>query len=164
MHPSKSTGCPHGILRRSLLCLFSLSPPDGDILMTISPLPPMEGPVCPLPLHHDQTVVMGHGSGGRMTHELIQNTFLPHLSSPWNSGNDFAALTLPKNPMSLQCLLSQRIQHLQPVILPRRRHEAGSLWNINDISMSGATPLYLTVDLSWKKDCQYPCWRKSLHP
>lgn len=27
----------------------------------------MEGPVCPLPLHHHTQIVMGHGSGGRMT-------------------------------------------------------------------------------------------------
>ncbi len=31
---------------------------------------------CPLPLPHRQVIVMGHGSGGKMTHDLIKNTFL----------------------------------------------------------------------------------------
>ncbi|MBE0699006.1 MAG: hydrogenase expression/formation protein HypE, partial [Anaerolineaceae bacterium] len=43
--------------------------------------PSMEGPVCPVPLTHGDTIVMGHGSGGRMTQELIQRVFLPYLGS-----------------------------------------------------------------------------------
>ncbi|NMD31249.1 MAG: hydrogenase expression/formation protein HypE, partial [Chloroflexi bacterium] len=87
--------------------------------MTISPLPPMEGPVCPLPLRHDQTVVMGHGSGGRMTHELIQNTFLPHLSSPWNTGNDFAALPLSQESNVPAVLVVSTDSHIvSPLFFP----------------------------------------------
>ena len=115
--------------------------------MTISPLPPMEGPVCPLPLRHDQTVVMGHGSGGRMTHELIQNTFLPHLSSPWNTGNDFAALPLSQESNVPAGLVVSTDSHIvSPLFFPGG--DIGRLavcGTVNDISMSGATPLYLTA-------------------
>ena len=41
-----------------------------------------EGPVCPIPLPHDDRIVMGHGSGGKMTHDLITRLFLPHFDNP----------------------------------------------------------------------------------
>ncbi|HAL15875.1 MAG TPA: hydrogenase expression/formation protein HypE, partial [Anaerolineaceae bacterium] len=54
-------------------------------------IPPLEGPVCALPLRHSEQIVMGHGSGGRMTRDLIEKTFKPFLSSPaLAAGNDFA--------------------------------------------------------------------------
>src|SRR3990172_2401224 len=56
-------------------------------------LPTIEGPVCAVPLRHAEQIVMGHGSGGRMTHDLIEKTFKPFLASdPLAAGNDFAAV------------------------------------------------------------------------
>ncbi len=61
-------------------------------------IPAFEGPVCPVPLHHEEQIVMGHGSGGRMTHELIQRVFLPALGNPTlQAGNDFGQVGLPEN-------------------------------------------------------------------
>jgi hydrogenase expression/formation protein HypE len=61
----------------------------------INNLPVFEGPVCPLPLTHGEQIVMGHGSGGKMTNELIQRVFYPYLNSqPLAEGNDFARLNL----------------------------------------------------------------------
>ena len=37
---------------------------------------------CPLPLSHHKTVVMGHGSGGRLTAQLIHDLFLPAFDNP----------------------------------------------------------------------------------
>ena len=36
-----------------------------------------EGATCAVPLVHDEKIVMGHGSGGRMSLDLIRNAFLP---------------------------------------------------------------------------------------
>ena len=32
---------------------------------------------CPLPIAHRKTIVMGHGSGGRLTAQLVHDLFLP---------------------------------------------------------------------------------------
>ena len=37
-----------------------------------------EGYTCPLPIQPRDTVVMGHGSGGRLSRDLLQRLFLPH--------------------------------------------------------------------------------------
>jgi hypothetical protein len=31
----------------------------------------MQGPVCPVPLSHDQQIVMGHVNGGKISYDLI---------------------------------------------------------------------------------------------
>jgi hypothetical protein len=36
----------------------------------------IEGAVCAPPLTHNEQIVMGHGAGGRMSHQLIQKAFL----------------------------------------------------------------------------------------
>ena len=41
----------------------------------------MQGPVCPLPHQHTETVVIGHGSGGVMTRDLIQHSFFSRLGN-----------------------------------------------------------------------------------
>ncbi len=41
-----------------------------------------EGPVCPVPLAHRERIVMGHGSGGKMSHDLVARLFMPYLGSP----------------------------------------------------------------------------------
>src|SRR6187431_2206147 len=36
----------------------------------------IEGAVCAPPLTHNEQIVMGHGAGGRMSHQLIQKAFV----------------------------------------------------------------------------------------
>jgi len=38
-------------------------------------LPAMQGPICPLPIEHRENIVLGHGSGGQLTNDLIQKGF-----------------------------------------------------------------------------------------
>ena len=52
-------------------------------------LPNLEGAVCPLPNKHQDRIVIGHGSGGKMMADLIKNTFYPPLANPaLLAGND----------------------------------------------------------------------------
>src|SRR5690242_5984738 len=37
---------------------------------------------CPMPLLEQKQIVLGHGSGGKLTAELIQNVFLPAFRNP----------------------------------------------------------------------------------
>jgi hydrogenase expression/formation protein HypE len=51
----------------------------------------IEGAVCAPPLLHNEQIVMGHGAGGRMSHQLIQKAFLPAFQNPaLNTGDDAA--------------------------------------------------------------------------
>jgi hydrogenase expression/formation protein HypE len=103
-----------------------------------------EGPVCPLPLKHYDKIVMGHGSGGRMTQELINLFFLPHLSNPaLLAGNDFAVL---EQRQSGRLVVSTDSHIVSPLKFPGG--DIGRLavcGTVNDISMSGAVPISLTA-------------------
>ena len=39
----------------------------------------LSGWTCPLPLQNYPTIVMGHGSGGKMMNDLIRHMFVPLL-------------------------------------------------------------------------------------
>ena len=41
-----------------------------------------EGLACPLPISMRDTVVLGHGSGGRMSQDLIAGLFYPAFDNP----------------------------------------------------------------------------------
>ena len=54
-----------------------------------------QGASCPLPLTHNDQIVMGHGSGGKMTHDLIRDIFLKSFSETTpNLGDDGAILSI----------------------------------------------------------------------
>lgn len=108
----------------------------------------MEGPVCPLPLRHQTQIVMGHGSGGRMTQELIERVFLPYFSNPaLLEGNDFANLNLPTEKFKEGHLAFSTDSHIvAPLFFPGG--DIGRLaicGTVNDVAMSGARPLALSA-------------------
>jgi hydrogenase expression/formation protein HypE len=108
----------------------------------------MDGAVCPLPLSHSDQIVMGHGSGGRMTNDLIRRVFMPHLSNPTLlAGNDFGRVALPEpaNPDG-HLAVSTDSHIVSPLFFPGG--DIGRLavcGTVNDVAMSGATPLCLTA-------------------
>lgn len=103
-----------------------------------------EGPNCPLPLAHTDRIVMGHGSGGRMTHDLIARHFLPALdNSLLRLGDDAAAVELPPGA---RLAVSTDAHVVAPLFFPGG--DIGRLavcGTVNDVSMLGARPLYLTA-------------------
>jgi hydrogenase expression/formation protein HypE len=104
----------------------------------------MAGPVCPIPLQHEQTIVMGHGSGGKMMNDLIQNSFMPYLTNPiLQAGNDAGYLQLnASTPISI----STDCHVVSPLFFPGG--DIGHLavcGTVNDIAMLGAVPHYLTA-------------------
>jgi hydrogenase expression/formation protein HypE len=113
-----------------------------------STLPSFEGPSCPLPLAHNEQVVMGHGSGGRMTHDLILRVFQAHLSSPeLSAGDDFGSVNLPAlSGLNGRIAISTDSHIVTPLFFPGG--DIGRLavcGTVNDVAMSGAVPLYLTA-------------------
>jgi hydrogenase expression/formation protein HypE len=89
---------------------------------------------------------MGHGSGGRMTQELIQEVFLPFFDNPaLLEGNDFANLPAPISN-ARQIAVSTDSHIVFPLIFPGG--DIGRLavcGTVNDVAMSGAIPAALTA-------------------
>lgn len=104
----------------------------------------LQGAVCPMPLRHYDKIVMGHGSGGRMTQELIQQCFMPYLSNPaLSAGNDFASIT---STLQGSLAVSTDAHIVSPLVFPGG--DIGKLavcGTVNDVAMSGAAPVGLTA-------------------
>ncbi len=106
--------------------------------------PNFDSAQCPLPLTHNEQIVMGHGSGGRMTQELIQTVFSRYLGNPiLDRGNDAASLEIAGGQ---RLAVSTDCHIVQPLFFPGG--DIGRLavcGTVNDVSMLGAQPRYLTA-------------------
>jgi hydrogenase expression/formation protein HypE len=95
---------------------------------------------CPVPLRDTPAVVLGHGGGGAMSSELVQHLFLPHFGSADLA--DSAVLPLGSGRIAF----STDSYVVKPMFFP-----GGSIGDlavngtVNDLAMSGATPLYLSA-------------------
>jgi hydrogenase expression/formation protein HypE len=119
-------------------------------------IPSFEGPVCPLPLKNETTIVLGHGSGGLMTHNLIQDVFQAHFQNSFiKAGNDFANTPIPENYSNGKLSISTDGHIISPIFYPGG--DIGRLaicGTVNDISMSGSTPLYITASFILEEGLQ----------
>ena len=109
-----------------------------------STLPNMEGPVCALPLGHSVQIVLGHGSGGQMSHNLIARLFLPSFDNPALRAGDDAGVVIPQPGTKLAISTDSHV--VTPLFFPGG--DIGKLavcGTVNDVAMMGATPLYLTA-------------------
>ncbi len=104
-----------------------------------------QGLVCPIPHQHTETVVISHGSGGKMTQDLILNTFQNQIGNPFLAeGNDAARISLPTSDG--QMAISTDSHVVSPIFYPGG--DIGRLavcGTVNDVTMLGAKPLYLTA-------------------
>ena len=98
---------------------------------------------CPLPLRDYPNIVLGHGGGGMLSGELIENLFLPAFrNSVIESLGDSAVLRVPAGRLAF----STDSYVVHPLFFP-----GGSIGDlavngtVNDLAMSGAKPLYLSV-------------------
>jgi hydrogenase expression/formation protein HypE len=103
---------------------------------------------CPLPLRHQDKIVVGHGGGGKMTHDLITRTFWKHFQNETlNSGNDAAVVNLMYAPSPKNKLVISTDSHVvSPLFFPGG--DIGRLaicGTVNDVAMMGAKPVWLTA-------------------
>ena len=98
---------------------------------------------CPVPLPAGARILLGHGSGGKLSAELLQNVFLPALGNPvLNRLEDQAIVSL--NGARLAITTDSFV--VKPLIF--RGGDIGSLavhGTINDLAMGGAEPLWLSA-------------------
>ncbi len=103
------------------------------------------GAYCPLPLSHSDQIVIGHGSGGRLTHDLIEKVFANHLRNPFLERKDDGAI-LPSVDQEFEIVVSTDSHVVSPIFFPGG--DIGKLavcGTVNDIAVMGAKPLYLTA-------------------
>ncbi|MBI4786657.1 MAG: hydrogenase expression/formation protein HypE [Chloroflexi bacterium] len=104
----------------------------------------MEGPVCPLPLSHDEQIVMGHGSGGKMSHDLVAKYFVPSFDNPALRVGDDAGVVQPIPNARLAISTDSHV--VAPLFFPGG--DIGRLavcGTVNDVAVMGALPLYMTA-------------------
>ena len=98
---------------------------------------------CPLPPPADDTVLLAHGGGGKLTHQLIEKVFLPAFAcAPLETRHDGALLHL--NGSRLAFTTDSYV--VRPLVFPGGN--IGDLavnGTVNDLAMCGARPLYLSA-------------------
>ena len=101
-----------------------------------------EGYSCPIPIQPTDTIVLGHGSGGSLSHDLVSRLFLPEMgkaapralddSATFMIGMEKVALTTDSHVVS-------------PLFFPGG--DIGKLavcGTVNDLAMVGAEPIAFT--------------------
>ncbi len=101
------------------------------------------GFVCPIPKSDYTNILLAHGSGGKLTHQLIEKMFLPQfkndLLEPLHDG---AVFTAGGNKYAF----STDSYVVNPIFFPGGNiGELAVNGTVNDIAMCGARPLYLSA-------------------
>ena len=98
---------------------------------------------CPLPIFEHKQIVLGHGSGGKLTAELIDKVFRPAFTNPILDKLDDQAV-VQVNGTRLAFTTDSFV--VTPIFFPGG--DIGRLainGTVNDLAMSGARPLYLAA-------------------
>ncbi|HEX4340434.1 MAG TPA: hydrogenase expression/formation protein HypE [Polyangiaceae bacterium] len=99
---------------------------------------------CPIPASRYDAIVLGHGSGGRLSRELLETVFLPALGQgPELAQEDQAVVPLPT---SGRLAITTDSFVVSPLVFPGG--DIGSLsihGTVNDLAVGGARPLYITA-------------------
>src|SRR5271167_3702953 len=98
---------------------------------------------CPLPLSSHDHVLLGHGSGGKLSAELVQQIFLPEFSNPALARLDDQAI-LSINGCRLAFTTDSFV--VKPLFFPGG--DIGTLavhGTVNDLAVGGAKPLFLSA-------------------
>lgn len=98
---------------------------------------------CPVPLPVKDTILLGHGSGGKLSAELIQSIFLPAFKSAALEKLDDQAI-VSINGTRLAFTTDSFV--VKPLFFPGG--DIGSLavhGTVNDLAMGGARPLFLSA-------------------
>ena len=101
------------------------------------------GAVCPTPLLDHKQIVLGHGSGGKLTADLIRKIFLPAFNNDYLAQLDDQAV-LDLNGSRIAFTTDAFV--VTPIFFPGG--DIGQLainGTVNDLAMSGAKPLYIAA-------------------
>ncbi|HDQ45120.1 MAG TPA: hydrogenase expression/formation protein HypE [bacterium] len=104
-----------------------------------------KGPACPVPLSRYPRIVMAHGSGGRLTRDLIGRMFRPVLANPLlNQAHDGTVLDDPGG----RIVMTTDSHVIRPLFFPGGDIGRLSVFGtVNDLAMCGAAPRWLSLSL-----------------
>jgi len=98
---------------------------------------------CPLPLSDYREIVLAHGSGGKLSQQLIQEVLLPQFRNEWlDVQHDGAVISVNGTRLAF----STDSFVVSPIFFPGG--DIGKLavhGTVNDLAMCGAQPLYLSA-------------------
>jgi hydrogenase expression/formation protein HypE len=99
-------------------------------------------PVCPIPISQYPHVLMAHGGGGKLMHQLIGKMFLTAFNNPLlETQHDSAVVEWTGKKLAF----TTDSYVVRPIFFPGG--DIGSMavhGTVNDLAMSGARPLYLS--------------------
>jgi hydrogenase expression/formation protein HypE len=106
-----------------------------------------KGAACPLPLSHPDQIILGHGSGGKLTSDLIQQLFFPILQNPTLvAGDDSAVVPVDLLDGAADIAVSTDAHVVHPLFFPGgdigRLSVSGT---VNDLAMVGSIPLWIAA-------------------
>ena len=90
----------------------------------------------------DDSILLAHGSGGKLSHELVEKQFLPFLANPALNKLDDSAIFEASGRLAF----TTDGYVVNPIFFPGG--DIGKLavcGTVNDLSMTGAKPLYLSL-------------------
>jgi len=92
----------------------------------------------------NDTILLAHGSGGKLSHDLIEKRLLPSLANPMLNRLDDSAIFKASGHLAF----TTDSYVVSPIFFPGG--DIGKLavcGTVNDLSMNGAKPLYLSLSL-----------------
>jgi hydrogenase expression/formation protein HypE len=90
----------------------------------------------------DDSILLAHGSGGKLSHELVEKKFLPFLANPALNKLDDSAIFEASGRLAF----TTDSYVVNPIFFPNG--DIGKLavcGTVNDLAMNGARPLYLSL-------------------
>ena len=98
---------------------------------------------CPVPIMRHDTIQLAHGSGGKLSSELIEKLFIPRFTNKTlDKLEDQAILDLPGGKIAF----STDTFVVDPIFFPGGNiGELAINGTVNDVAMSGAKPIALSV-------------------
>ena len=104
----------------------------------------IESAMCPMPIRDRGHIILGHGSGGKLSGDLIGNLFLPPFDNPALRAGDDAGVVYANHCTQLAVSTDSHV--VFPLFFSGG--DIGKLaicGTVNDVAVMGATPLFLTV-------------------
>jgi hydrogenase expression/formation protein HypE len=101
---------------------------------------------CPLPMNNYDRVLLGHGSGGTLSSDLIRQIFLPAFNNPTLQALEDQAIVSLNGPASPRLAFTTDSFVVKPLFFPGG--DIGKLavhGTVNDLAVGGAIPLFLSA-------------------
>ena len=116
---------------------------------------------CPVPLSVHDTVLLGHGSGGKLSADLVRTVFLSAFANPELAQlNDQAIVRVGDSRIAV----TTDSFVIRPLFFPGG--DIGSLavhGTVNDLAVGGAKPLFLTAGFILEEGLQMDVLRRVVH-